>query len=536
MARPGLLRTRTRAQSGQTDPPTLDTDGLLPPERIPPEHGAPLSPAGPADVPDPRGPWVGAARSARTRILASYVILLALSAIVSILAIRQVLIIRLDDQVDDALQQEFLELDRLLIGTDPETGRPFTTLRRLFDVYFARNVAGDDEAMFAFVDGSIYRSILSRYPLDRIPVAPFADWETLSSAGAADENRASGRFDSDLGEAHFRAERIVFGDDQVGAFVVTILPQAEREEIGEFQIYGAAATIGLLLIASAFAWLIAGRVLAPVQQLTETARSISQSDLTRRIEVRGTGDAAEMARTFNAMLDRLETVFRSQHEFVQDASHELRDPLTICRGHLELAGDDPEEQRATNRLVLDELDRMARIVDELQVLADAEHPDFLRPEWIDVDLFGHELTAKASALAHRSWRLESSDHGMLYADRHRLTEAVMNLAHNAAQHTLPDDTIAIGTSVTDDEALIWVRDEGDGIEASDQVRIFDRFTRGSDSQQRYRGGGLGLAIVRTIAEAHGGRVELTSRRGEGSTFTIALPLNRNGRDPQWRAS
>ena len=132
--------------------------------------------------------------------------------------------------------------------------------------------------------------------------------------------------------------------------------------------------MAILLLASAGAWFIAGRALAPVRQLTDTARSISQSDLTQRVEVRGTGDAAEMARTFNAMLDRLETVFRSQREFVEDTSHELRDPLTICRGHLELLGEDPDEQRQTVALVTDELDRMTRTVDDLQLLADSEHP------------------------------------------------------------------------------------------------------------------------------------------------------------------
>jgi two-component system, OmpR family, sensor kinase len=482
------------------------------------------------------GRWSGAAHSARTRILASYVILLALSAVVSILAIRQVLIVRLDDQVNDALEQEMHELDNLRAGIDPETGQPFASLRRLFDIYFARNAPGDDEAMLAFVDGNLYQSTLANFPLDRVPTGPFSAWEALSSRADANENSAAGRFDSVVGEAHFRAQRIVFRDGATGAFVVTILPQAEREEIGDFQIYGAGVTVGLLLIASAFAWLVAGRVLAPVQQLTDTARSISDSDLTRRIEVRGKGDAAEMARTFNAMLDRLETVVRSQREFVQDASHELRDPLTICRGHLELVGEDPEEQRATNALVLDELERMGRIVDDLQVLADAEQPDFLRAEWIDLELFGHELTAKASALAPRAWRLEASAEGMLFADRHRLTEAVMNLAHNAVQHTHPDDTIAIGTTVSEREVLIWVRDEGEGVAPADQSRIFDRFVRGGDSVSRYRGGGLGLAIVRTIAEAHGGRVLLDSRLGEGSTFTIVIPPDWDGRDPRWHAS
>lgn len=510
-----------------------------------PAFGAPATPwpghhgePGPPEVERPEAPgrWSGAARSARTRILASYVVLLALSAVVSILAIRQVLIVRLDDQVNDALDQEMVELDNLRAGIDPETGQPFASLRRLFDIYFARNAPGDDEAMLAFVDGNLYQSSLAHFPLDQVPAQPLAEWKTLSERATGDARSATGRFESAVGEAHFRAQRIVFRDGATGAFVVTILPQAEREEIGDFQIYGVGATLGLLLLASAFAWFVAGRVLAPVQQLTETARSISQSDLTNRIAVRGSGDAAEMARTFNAMLDRLETVFRSQREFVRDASHELRDPLTICRGHLELVGDDPEEQRATVALVLDEVERMGRIVDDLQLLADAEQLDFLRPEWIDLDLFGHELTAKASALAPRAWRLESSGQGMFYADRHRVTEAVMNLAHNAVQHTHPDDTIAIGTAADEEEMLIWVRDEGEGIAPGDQSRIFDRFVRGGEAGRRYRGGGLGLAIVRRIAEAHGGRVTLESRLGEGSTFTIVLPRRRDERGPLWHVS
>ena len=285
------------------------------------------------------------------------------------------------------------------------------------------------------------------------------------------------------------------------------------------------------------AWLVAGRVLAPVRLLTETARSISESDLTHRIEIRGGGEAADMARSFNNMLDRLESVFRSQRQFIQDASHELRDPLTICRGHLELLGDDPEERRATTALVLDELDRIGRIVDDLQLLAEAEHPDFLRREWVDLELLTHELVAKATALAPRRWTLDSVGTGTVFADRQRLTEAIMNLAHNAVQHTVAHDSIAIGTSSsTPSEARIWVRDSGSGIAIEDQALIFDRFKRGGDAHRRYRGGGLGLAIVKTVAEAHGGRVELESRLGEGSMFTIVLPIETEHRSSWWPGS
>jgi two-component system OmpR family sensor kinase len=471
----------------------------------------------------PRRGWFGVARSARTRILSSYVILLAVSALVSTFTIRQILIIRLDDRVADAGQQEVEEVDRLVaIGRDPETGEPFTSPRALFDTYLARNVPSSEEALLTFVDGSFHRSALARFPLDQLPDEQMVDWADLSTESPAETESVTGDFETALGKAHYRVRRVVL-EDGIGAFVVAVLPAAELDEIQEVQTYGFVATLGVLLIASAIAYLIAGRALAPVRLLTETARSISRSDLTRRIKVYGAGDAAEMARSFNAMLDRLEAVFRSQRAFVQDASHELRDPLTICRGHLELMGDDPRDQRRTIDLVMGELDRMGRMVDDLQLLAEAEQPDFLRLEWIDLELFAHELTAKASALAPRRWSLEHVTEGNLVADRERLTEAVMNLAHNAVQHTDADDTIAIGVSLTDNEARLWVRDTGTGIALSDQSRIFERFTRGRDTRNRYRGGGLGLAIVKAIAEAHGGGIELDSQLEEGSTFTIVVP-------------
>jgi two-component system OmpR family sensor kinase len=474
----------------------------------------------------PRRGWFGVARSARTRILASYVILLALSALVSTFAIRQILIIRLDDRIQDAGQQEVLELDRLLaVGRDPETGRPFESPRALFDAYLARNVPSSEEALLTFVDGKFYRSALARFPLDRLPDPQLADWADLSSRSPEESEPVTGAFETAIGTAHFRVRRVQLGDS-TGAFVVAILPAAELQEIGELQTYGAIVTLGVLLVASAIAWLVAGRALAPIRVLTETARLISQSDLTRRIQVLGAGDAAEMAVSFNAMLDRLEGVFQSQRAFVQDASHELRDPLTICRGHLELLGDDPDERRMTVALVVHELDRMARMVDDLQVLAETEQPDFLQPEPIDLGPFTHELIEKGSALGPRQWVLDRAGEGPVFADRDRLTEAVMNLAHNAVQHTLPEQTIAIGSSLSDGEARIWVRDTGSGVPVSDHTRIFERFTRGRDAHRRYRGGGLGLAIVRAVAEAHGGRVQLASRLGEGSTFTIVIP-----RDP-----
>ena len=482
-----------------------------------------------------RQDWYRAIRSVRTRILAAYVILIVAFAAVALLGLRSLLHRQLEQRVQESLEQEVREFDQLARGIDPQTGQGWRSVTALFDTYLDRNVPSNEEALLGFVDGEFYRSALAQFPLDRLPSENLADWETRSTRDPGPGESAVGRFSTGLGDAHFRARRVRIGDSH-GALIVTILPAAELEDIADLQTYGAAGALAILLLASGVAWFVAGRVLAPVRLLTETARSISESDLTQRIEIRGSGEAADMARSFNHMLDRLESVFRSQREFVQDASHELRDPLTICRGHLELLGDDPEERRATTALVLDELDRISRIVDDLQLLAEAEHPDFLRREWIDFEILTHELVAKATALAPRRWSLDSVGSGTVFADRQRLTEAVMNLGHNAVQHTVAHDSIAIGTSRTPTEARIWVRDSGSGIPVEDQSRIFERFKRGSDAHRRYRGGGLGLAIVKTVAEAHGGKVELESRLGEGSMFTIVLPIETEQRSSWWPGS
>jgi two-component system, OmpR family, sensor kinase len=501
-----------------------------------PEAPTPPPPEPVAESQPERQDWYRAVRSVRTRILAAYVVLIALSAAVAILGVRSLLHSQLEERVQEALEQEIREFDQLVDGIDPNTGKRFQTVQRVFDVYLDRNVPSQEEGILTFVNGEAWnRAALSQFPLDRAPSEQLADWEARSTRDPGDPRSAVGRFETTLGDAFFRARRVRIGDS-TGALVVTILPAAELEDINDLQTYGAAGALAILLLASGVAWFVAGRVLAPVRLLTETARSISESDLTHRIAIRGGGEAADMARSFNHMLDRLESVFRSQREFVQDASHELRDPLTICRGHLELLGDDPEERRATTALVLDELDRIGRIVDDLQLLAEAEHPDFLRREWIDFELLTHELVAKATALAPRRWSLDSVGTGTVFADRQRLTEAVMNLAHNAVQHTVAHDSIAIGTSSTASEARIWVRDSGSGIAVEDQAKIFDRFKRGGDSHRRYRGGGLGLAIVKTVAEAHGGTVELESRLGEGSMFTIVLPIETEHRSSWWPGS
>jgi two-component system, OmpR family, sensor kinase len=308
-----------------------------------------------------------------------------------------------------------------------------------------------------------------------------------------------------------------------GVFVVAVNLGQERDEVVEAVQTAAGVSIGVLLIASALAWVIAGRVLAPLRTLRTTAQTITESDLTQRLDVHGDDEIAELGRTFNAMLDRLEAAFASQRAFVSDAGHELRTPITIVRGHLELLGDDPLEREETVALVTDELDRMARFVEDLLLLAKAEQADFLHVAPLDLDVLTDELYNKAKALADRDWRLSGSGTGRLNADRQRLTQAVMQLAQNAAEHTRDGDRISLGSAIHNGVAMLWVADSGPGIPADEREEIFERFHRGGVGPRRSDGAGLGLSIVRAIAEAHGGRVDLDSDEGAGATFTLILP-------------
>jgi two-component system, OmpR family, sensor kinase len=240
---------------------------------------------------------------------------------------------------------------------------------------------------------------------------------------------------------------------------------------------------------------------------------------------------AELAHTFNEMLDRLQSAFADQRDFLDDVGHELRTPLTIVRGHLELLDEGtPEEREHTLELVLDELDRMTRLVGELMVLAQSHRPDFITRQVVDAGELVARVHEKASVLGRRAWRLEMNSAGSVNIDGQRITQAMLQLVTNAVNHTNDGDQILLGAGVSDREARFWVHDEGPGITAEQQHRVFQRFYRGH-APSRSGGSGLGLSIVQAIAEAHGGRVELEGQSGRGARFTIVLPVTPAGPQP-----
>ncbi len=263
-------------------------------------------------------------------------------------------------------------------------------------------------------------------------------------------------------------------------------------------------------------------IIVPVHRLMDVTRRVDRGSLDIHTGLTAVDEVGELAQSFDRMIDRLGAAFAEQERLLADISHELRTPITIVRGHLEIlqrGGRAPEQIERALTISLDELDRMGRLVNDLLLLARAVRPDFLSPRPLDLPAFLDEVFQKAQAIATRPWRRDPVSRITIVADRDRLTQAMLNLLHNAVAHTQPDQPITLSASEVHGWVEIAVTDEGAGIPAELLPHVFERFRTGSSGRT-----GLGLSIVQVIARAHGGDVRVQSEPGRGSTFVVRIPL------------
>ncbi|MFF6784833.1 ATP-binding protein [Streptomyces sp. NPDC012510] len=462
--------------------------------------------------------------SARVRILLWLLLVMAVALASVATTTRSILLRDVDQRINELLAQEAGEFTNLQAqGVDPETGRPFTEPSRLLRVFLQRQNADLDEELIGLVgraDGDLTWLIQQR----EIPVALPLYKDADAQRKIFDSPDSTGTLDRAAGEIRWaKVEVARYGDEADAAFVVAFHPASEKDRADEvFRVLLAISGVALLMT-TGIAWVVAGRILKPVRVVRSAAAQLTEQDLTRRIPVHGRDDVAALAETFNAMLDRLERAFAAQREFVDDAGHELRTPITIVRGHLELMGDEPAEREETVRLVTDELDRMSRIVEDLLLLAKAERPDFVSPEPVQLAELTADVYVKARTLGERDWQLAEVADVEAELDSQRITQAMVQLAQNAVQHTTTGQTIRIGSRAEGSSIELYVVDSGPGVQPQDAEVIFERFRRGTARRgARGSGAGLGLSIVRAIAEAHGGRVRLRDTEGGGATFVLTL--------------
>jgi signal transduction histidine kinase len=291
------------------------------------------------------------------------------------------------------------------------------------------------------------------------------------------------------------------------------------------------AGAGGLALALGVGWWLAGMALAPVRRVTQTARAIAVSgEPDRRLSFQGPQDElGALCATFNTMLDRLSTVLAAQRRFVQDASHELRTPMTTLRLNIHslLRDDslDPAERREILTEMGDEIDRLSRLVSGLLELARADAGRQPARDAVALDEVVREASRSLETLARGRLRLELLDPAELMGSRDGLRQMVVILLDNALKVSPPDDPVTIRL-VADDasrRATLEVSDHGPGIAAEDMPHLFERFYRSAAARQT-SGTGLGLAIARTIVDEHGGRIEAICSPDGGATFRVTIPF------------
>ena len=321
---------------------------------------------------------------------------------------------------------------------------------------------------------------------------------------------------------------IVEGTRTVGAFLasygLSTLHSDQRHVLMLALLEAAVA----LVAAVAGSYLLLRRLLGTIGDITSTAQMIEQGDLDQRLGDPGTHDeVAELAATFDSMLDRIDEGMSVQRQLLSDVSHQLRTPLTVIKGHMEVLArtplDDPAEIRDVIEMVVGEVDHLSHLTDELLLLGRSLEPDFVTVTPIDLRSFIGDIGAAAAILAEGRFQLGPIDDLVIEVDETKLRGAVLNLIDNAVRAGGPTDRIELSARRDEPEGPLKIRveDSGPGISPEVRVRVLERFGRLDTEGQT--GSGLGLAIVRAVAEAHGGSIELGTASLGGLEAVIVLP-------------
>ena len=492
--------------------------------------------------------------SLRWRLAAWVAVIVVISSAITFLVVYRGTADQLRGQIDHDLTGDSSELTGALqsgavAGSGVGAESPARIARAARRYISSQSFTSTSTVLFVQVAG---QKAVSNTPEMFNPHAKLDDGETY--AEQAIENRDAARMIDlpdgfsvkrylDFGELRvLRRTLTLAGGLRVGVGVAESLDSVARAQRGVARAFILAAALALLA-ALLGALLIGTRFSRPLRRMAAVAKRVDAGDLTPRIQDPGPGDEARsLADSFNLMLDRLTDAFAGQREFVADASHELRTPLTVIQGQIEVLAAQREpaavEVGRVEAVVRAEIARMTRLVDDLLLLARAEQAEFLRPRRIALTDFVAELWDAVALTANRNLELGHVPAGTLGADPDRLAQALRNLLENAIEHTQPGDglvrlrveVLAAGVGSVTDRAqrsagvAFLVEDDGPGIPPDQLDRVFDRFHRTDPARSRASGGvGLGLAIVRAIAEAHGGTVEAQAAVSGGALIELRMP-------------
>ena len=382
--------------------------------------------------------------------------------------------------------------------------------------------AGADETVLTIIDGSVTSAVGAHGAQLSHDAAFIRDVMTTSArAGSPTISTA----DTTAGTVRFIAATAeVPGDTAAGLQVRAIDMDASLADLGSAVLTYTITAVSALTALALAGWLLIGRLLlSPMRSVQQTADAITLSDLHQRVPADGDGEVSEVGRTVNDMLDRLEGSVDVQRRLLDDVRHELKTPITIVRGHLEMMNvDDRDDVVTTRDIGMSELDRMARLVEDIDLLAAVEDDEYTMG-LVDIATLTGRVGDLVMGIPGHRWRVLDRAAVVVRGNPDRLLQAWLALSDNAAKYTPEGSPIELGSTIVGGSVHLWLRDHGPGIPAASRHRIFRRFDRGG-GRRDVGGTGLGLAIVDAIARAHGGSCTVTDTPGGGATFVIRIPV------------
>lgn len=455
---------------------------------------------------------------ARLRIVLWMVLTTAVGLTAMVVSVRSTLLADVSRTANAEITQEVAELQRFAdVGLDPATSKPFDSPGRLVEVYVGRQQVADHEALI------IYTHSIAR--AEALWGAQVSGFELTSTNPLFVELLNSPTGVAPYGAGEIRWARVDLQPDDPDrhtSVIITTFTEQNVIEVNRTAALMGGIGAGVLILTGIIGMGVAGSVLRPLRDLRRATTNLTEHDLTRRLPSQGRDDIAALTDSFNGMLDRLEEAFTGQTQFVLRAHRELATPLR--RMDERLAAVPQTGDTVTQRT---EIARMLRLLEDLRILADAERAGFIQTqERVQIDELAEQMAADLALLGRADWQVHGTGGGRLNCDPDRLRQAITQLGRNALQHGSPRDPLQLNIGpITDARGRrcieFAVTDHGPGV-VPDQVDwLFKRFTTGDGPA---RGAGLGLAIVRAVADAHDGTVFVDSMPGQGATFGVRIPV------------
>ncbi|MFL4475046.1 HAMP domain-containing protein [Paeniglutamicibacter sp. MACA_103] len=472
----------------------------------------------------------GSAVSARWRIVGWIVLTTALALLAVTVTMRSVMSGQVAEAANVAVVQEIEEFRTFAAeGLDPRTARPFTSMDALMERYLARQQPLAGEAIVGVAGGRVLAAQGVADTTGNVLVGDAALVERILR-----DAQTAGVYETAHGTVRWgKAAAVAAGEpattppERRAHLVVAQFTGAAQEEANRQAVLLFGVAVGGLGLTAGIAWLVARQIMRPIRTVRETAESITAHDLSARIPVDGRDDLAQLAETLNAMLDRVEASHLAQRHFIAEAREHLNEPQRRVAAALrELIDEDlPGAERARIACGAQALiGRMGRTLADLDVLAQSGNPGFVKPARVSVGEVTADVAAEASRPGthpERHFRIEATGHADAWLDRARIADAVRQLIENAVGHTGPGDTIRIGSSVDEGSASFWVANPGAPLDPERARALLESYRSAAGTDP---GMGLGLAVVKAVAEAHQGTAWVESGDGADTRFGISVPL------------